>query len=58
MPEKDKTERFEVFLRALLCMKTNGMLEPRDLPSPRDYFDIEQVMFGLDNPGPDKILHP
>lgn len=47
-------ERFEVFLRALLCMKTNGI--PRDLPRREIIFDIEQVMFGLDNLGPDKIL--
>lgn len=35
-------------------MKTNGI--SWDLPRNEIIFDVEQVMFGLENPGPDKIL--
>ena len=35
-------------------MKTNGI--PRDLTRSEIILNVEQVMFGLENPGPDKIL--
>jgi len=36
---------FEVFLYALLCMKTNGI--PRDISRGKIIFDVEPVMIGL-----------